>query len=706
MADLARIKNNVAKMASQNAPVEDIDGYIASEGVTVDDVRNFKGAGSSVRVDPDTNQPPGVPAFNPDVPGYNVKTGEIDHTDPVDKVGAFSIGGLRGIPIVGPSVDKASSALAAAMQMPFSDKSFGELYDQNNRYGDAVVRDNPHTATAGSVTGAVAGTLPAMAAAPDAFGIGAASMPAKMLASTITGGTINAADSAIRSGGDPWETTKGGLVGMGTGLAAPILGPLVGKGAKAVADKINLGAVARALGLDKKALSLMADAARRDALDATTPAQLAQLGPDGMLLDLGPNMRHTAAGIASLPGEGKNIVRGAIEARDAGANQRIRGALDQELGPAPIPSRINAGIETNQTALSPEYRTALENSGPVDTLPIARYLDREAQALRGDAQKGIQRIRAMLDHVITPEEIGRARATGAPPPVAGLETNPATLLETRKAVDGMLETVTETNARNALTTARQAIDDELRASVPGIKEVDAKYAELARQREAVGHGQQVLSSGRESPRPAELADEFRQGALPQGMQVGPSAVPVRLREGARAEIERIVGTNANDRVALQRLIKGEGDWNRDRLTTLFGADRTKKIIDLLDREKLFADTSQIVTRNSESAARIAAQDALTGETGRGFGIPQAYMAGGAPGAARAAGYKGVEKVVDALRGLKNEKALSQIATSLTSGGRQSAVLNALMKVNAGSPLQQSQVDRVARALLLSSAERR
>jgi hypothetical protein len=43
--DLARIKRNVAKMAAQNAPVEDIDGYIASEGVTVDDVRNFKPTG-------------------------------------------------------------------------------------------------------------------------------------------------------------------------------------------------------------------------------------------------------------------------------------------------------------------------------------------------------------------------------------------------------------------------------------------------------------------------------------------------------------------------------------------------------------------------------------------------------------------------------------------------------------------------------------
>lgn len=40
--DLERIKRNVAKMAAQGAPEEDIDGYIASEGVTIDDVRNYK----------------------------------------------------------------------------------------------------------------------------------------------------------------------------------------------------------------------------------------------------------------------------------------------------------------------------------------------------------------------------------------------------------------------------------------------------------------------------------------------------------------------------------------------------------------------------------------------------------------------------------------------------------------------------------------
>lgn len=48
MADLARIKKNVAKMAAMNAPESDIDGYIASEGVTIDDVKNYQSTPDNV----------------------------------------------------------------------------------------------------------------------------------------------------------------------------------------------------------------------------------------------------------------------------------------------------------------------------------------------------------------------------------------------------------------------------------------------------------------------------------------------------------------------------------------------------------------------------------------------------------------------------------------------------------------------------------
>lgn len=619
------------------------------------------------------------------VPGYNPESGMVERTGPMDKVGAFSSSVIEGVPVAGPVLLKGLNAAAAGVQAPFSDDNFSDLYADKMRAARQVQEDNPYTSAAGSVTGAVAGTLPLMVASPGAFGIGQATRAGQVVGATFGGGGLGSADAFVRSGGDLEEAKRGFVWGAGTGTVGAYAAPWVAKGVKKVADTLLNTRLAKATGVDKKAFNLLAKGMERDGLDAASAnARLAELGSDAMVLDLGPNLKHQAAALAAMPGEGQKVVRGAIEARDAAANRRIMDEVNSQLGPAPVPRRVTADIEVNQGHLSPQYRDVFQNASPVDTRPIAQYLDREIQTLRGEAQRGLQRVRTMLNRVGTEE----------------LETSPVTLLETRKAIDGMLETVQETNARNALTTARQAVDDQLRSSVPGIKEVDAKYAELARQNTALQRGQTVLANGREAPRPVELADDFRQGALPQGEQIGPSAVPIRLREGARAEIERIIGTNANDRVALQRLIKGEGDWNRDRLATLFGQDRADRIIRLVDTERAFADTSSIVTRNSESLARREAINDLTGQSGGDFGVVDSFKAGGVRGATRAAGIKGVEKVVEALQGVKTEAARKQMAETLTSNNAE--VVDALLKAAKGSNLDPSQIDRVSRALLLTT----
>lgn len=605
---------------------------------------------------------------------------------PDDALGAYALGGVDGVPIAGPALSAATRAAASVLPSITSGQPFGEVYEEMGRRQNTVEREHPVASTAGRVTGAVMGTLPLLRAAPAAFGLGTAALPARMFASGLSGSGLNAADAGVRSGGDAQAMADGAKSGMVVGVAGPLIGPLVGKGVKAVADKVQFAKVAKALGLDRQALGLVKDAATKDALTPETARKLlSDLGPDAMLMDIGPNLRSVGAGLAAMPGEGNTVVRSALAARDKGANQRIIEALDTNLGPAPVPSRVVAGIEGNQALLSPRYREALEDALPVDTSRIAQYLDREIQTLRGDAQRGVQRVRSMLNRTGTEE----------------LENSPAVLLQTRQAVDDMLETAQGRNHINALSTARQAIDDQLRASVPGIKEVDAPYAELARQKEALQRGQQVLSSGREAPRPVELSEQVERGALPQGMQVGPSAVPVRLRQGARAEIERIVGTNANDRVALQRLIKGEGDWNRDRLATLFGKDKADAVIKLLDRERQFYETADRVVRNSETAARQSAKQAIEGAGGTGLGSVDGFVAGGVGGAARGAAVQGVNKVFGALKSVKSDQVRGQIGTMLT--GR-SPVLETLLSGGVNVPV--SQIDRVARALLLSAPKGR
>jgi hypothetical protein len=65
-------------------------------------------------------------------------------------------------------------------------------------------------------------------------------------------------------------------------------------------------------------------------------------------------------------------------------------------------------------------------------------------------------------------------------------------------------------------------------------------------------------------------------------------------------MDRVVGTNANDPAALQRLVKSDGDWNRDRLRTLFGP-RADEALDAIDRETTFYRTNNRVTSGSDTA---------------------------------------------------------------------------------------------------------
>lgn len=490
-------------------------------------------------------------------------------------------GFLEGLPVVGPLIRGGADRLGAGIRSYMYDTPYeDELSFVQGRSGE-LKQEMPTLDTASQIGGAVAGTLPLVAAAPAAFGAGGGSLLARSGASALSGASLATADAGVRTQGDIEAMKNAALWGGGLGLVGPAVGDLVGAGVRKVAE--------RAGPTLSRAQRLFGQAAGRDAVDDVA-ARVSAMGPDAMPMDLGPNLQRQAGALAASPGEAQNTVRSAIAARDAGANARIMGSVDDALGRAPDMTAIQRQISDNMEALGPEYQKVFKNARRVDTTRIAHDLESKAINLRGAAQQAAKKVRNMLNVVGVDE----------------LDPNPRTLFETRQAIDGMLATETDPKAISLLAETRKSVDNRLAASVPGIKKVDARWAELARQREALGRGQQVLESGRTAPRPTDLADEFASGALPQGEMVGPSAVPMRIREGARSEIERIIGTNANDRVALQRLIKGEGDWNRSRLATLFGQDRADKIIRVLDVERAFADTSQTVTRNSETAARAAA----------------------------------------------------------------------------------------------------
>jgi hypothetical protein len=608
----------------------------------------------------------------------------------------------RGIPIVGGALNRINAATNATLA-PVIDPLLPDSYQKldggtwDERYEQALAiqdgkdqafhNEHPYVDTGLNVAGGVAGTIPAIMAAPAAFGAGGGGLLLRSGISAATGGAMGGADAAVRSDGDLEQTGLGFGVGAGLGLIGPSVGKAVGAGARAVMDKYRSWNAAKIANVNPNAFTFLRRALTDDGLDAAAVQQrMGDMGPDAMLADLGPNLQKQAGAIAATPGRGQEIVRSALDDRATGANPRINATIDDNFGPARIPSALDAEAAANQQAVDPAYRQAFAQARPYDVGPIASDLERQINVLRGDPQRALQRVRGMLN-------IHNSNV---------LDTNPVTMFNTRQAIDGLLKTEADPKVIAALTDVRQMIDDGLTRAVPQIKEADATFAELARQREAVGRGQQVLDSGRTAPRPQELAQEVQEGALPQGMQVGPSAVPLRLSQGARAEIERIVGTNANDIVAMNRLIKGEGDWNRSRLATLFGPEKADKVFKVLENERIFADTTNTVTRNSESAARIAAQNELGGAGGGGFGLKESFKAGGVRGAARSLAMDKVEDIAKALLPDGSSAARESLATTLVD--RQQDNLDKIIRALRASEnigRTPALIDPVVKALLLT-----
>lgn len=512
--------------------------------------------------------------------------------------------GTLGIGSYLDELDAATNATLAPLVDPFLPDSFeklpgqtwGERYDQaldiQRRKDDEYDTDNPKLSTGLQIAGGVGSAGALLRAAPVignyALGNTGASVGSRLLSSGVAGGGTGAVQGfGAGEGGASNRARQGvkeGVIGVGTGLATVPVAAGANKLASTLARKI--------LGESNDALSTVTDQARRYVVDELSdPAKvgryresLEQLGPDAMLADVSPEWLGVARGAAARPGT-RGLIVDPLNERSSLANTRLRGDVAVNLGPDPVPSRVDGSLAGDQDQVRRRYGPAMAERSSYDFTPITDTLDDEIQRTRGPAQRQLRNVRQMLN--VNGQDL--------------VTTDPAIAFETRQAIDGILETEQNPKVISALTEARQMIDDGLRASVPRIKEVDGQFAEIARQREALGEGRAILNNGATAMRPSELDDALRHGALPQGEMVGPSGVPLRMQQSSLGEIYRAIGTEANDLNALRKTVRGEGDWNREKLGMLFGQDRADNVLNLIDRENVFADTANRVTRGSDTA---------------------------------------------------------------------------------------------------------
>lgn len=327
---------------------------------------------------------------------------------------------------------------------------------------------------------------------------------------------------------------------------------------------------------------------------------LRDLGPGAVVGDLTPRLQARTGAVATMPGPGQDMIVQAMGERAGGANQRIRNVVQGTFGPEPVPSAVAAQIDQARVGANQLYEPALREHalGPAmgqhDAAPIIAAIDAQSGNFVGQTRARLQSIRRML---VDP-------ATGQP------TQDPQIILATRHELDGLIGEM-RTNGQNRTTVSalgdlRSAIDQDLGNAIPGLKWADAAHAATAAQQEGFDLGRNALrasGTGDNVVHPQDLATGIHELSGPRGNAIGPrgpSMVPQRVSEGALSHIYQAIGVTANDRVALRSLLKGDGSWNREKMVTMFGQQRTDALIQLLDQEATKSATEQMAIGGSRT----------------------------------------------------------------------------------------------------------
>jgi len=460
-----------------------------------------------------------------------------------------------------------------------------------------------------------------------------------------------------------------GQLTEGTPYEAPsrLVGALIGAGA---GHKVASSMRPPVENMSRRASGLM-----RQAVDPAAPSRLQKLGPEAMVLDASPSGIGTAQGVIAKPGRGRDRLVNALEARNKAKETRILSDADRALGPVQTPSYVDQSLKSQQASLGPAYTAVKKQAAPVDLTALTTQLNNTIPTLRGAPRKALEGVKRMIDGDV----IGAQEAHNI-----------------RRALDDAINSGNLGNFElSLLGDARKAVDTQLAKAAPGIKSLDETFEQLAREREALAKGPGVLDSGKTAQRPEELNDMLTAMSGPER---------IAYKTGARAEIDRVLRTTANDAVALRRIVKGEGDWNRDKLAAVFGQERAKRIMASTDRETAFEKAYNDIVNNSQTAQRQQASKMIDAADEKAVNQTPALWerAGQIPEAAAKYAMRAAKRGIE---GTRSDALRNELAGHLTAkGASRDTIVRKILENAAANPPEKAKLVKALIGLRASQGQ--
>ncbi|NOV17885.1 hypothetical protein E5S70_17690 [Ensifer adhaerens] len=618
-----------------------------------------------------------------------------------DETGAILTGAANGIPLAGPYIERGLENAAAGIASVIDGEDFSANLKQGREASQLAAEVNPLARLAGQVAGGVIGTAPMVAAAPTAFGVGAASVPRAMLASGASGTAIGAADGYVRDGTE--GAISGGVVGGVLGAAGPAVGNLAGRAWRSIANSRAQNEAARIAGTQRPAVDVVARALAADEAVGATNANIANAGPRAMLADAGPSTLSVLD--TSIQRGGPQAGRAAqrITDRAAGASDDIGAALDTALGPE---QGMIRPLEELRTATQPARAAAYDAAY---AQPI-NYADQRGmlleRTLRGRVPASVVSRANNLMRVNGEESqqiLARVADDGTVtferlPDVRQIDYITRALQDVARAGDGAGALGGNTAEGRAYGGLARELRNILSSLVPEYRTALDTAAEPIAQREATLFGQRILS-------PAVARDEV------EGFVTGLSNAELRsLQGGVRSKISETLANvkrsvtdgNIDARQGVAALRELSSDAARQKITTILGARQADNLMRAVDQAARSFEVRAGVAANSRTYARQAAERAVDQATAPSF-IENA--ASGRPVASARGFLQSLLGTGEPAQLARQDETWGEIANILTqpAGMAQGTFLRALQAAAQQIPVADRQAANLARGVTTGTA---
>lgn len=490
------------------------------------------------------------------------------HGVPGQHLQAFADKAIEAIPVAGPAIkgglEAARGGIGDFLRTLGIDAPTGE---EINSSSEMAVKGEPGAAAAGEVFGTVAPLAVAGMPAMGARLLGAAGgLPSRVAFGSLSGAGLSYADTLARGGESPDTAAAiGGTVGAAL--------PLGGRVASSVLSRFMGDTVPPEVAALAK--SLADDGVPPEQI----PARLAAMGDEAMVMDLGPNLQSHAGALASLPGAAQQNVRAAVAARGAGASGRVADDVAATVGTSPDLMTLTDQITTAQSAAAKPLYDAIRDV-PIQVPPVIDFILKSPMGQQAFRQA--QRLAANDGYKLPEGQVTVGLVDYAKRALDDIATAAA-----RQGNNNVAR-----QARNMTKGITSAVDQQ----VPAYKQARDAFAGPAQVLDAIESGQAVFTK---EMSPAQLKSTMSQMSASE--RDGYLA-------GAQGSLEAMLGNAVNDSLSLRNTFRK--GWNEAKLRILLGDDIADDLLKRIDREAAFSTTTNVVSRNSETARRTAAQQAV------------------------------------------------------------------------------------------------